>query len=117
MLSVSTHLEAMTVAVNLTLLAIHLKPVLQNQKKSLMICAQKFSADLMLFAILDSVCVHLDLKETTPMIQQLDVLPFQNANMTQTVATMRSVLPIKMDNQEDVLMLVAEHLVDPMHSV
>ena len=82
-----------------------------------MICAQKFSVDLMLFAILDSVCVHLDLKETTPMILQLDVLPFQNVNMTLTVATMKYALPIKMDSQEDVLMLVAEHLVDPMHSV
>ena len=107
----------MTVAVNLTLLAIHLKLVQPNQKKNSMISAPKFNAVPMPFAILASVFALQDLKETIPMTLKLDVQLFQNALMTLIVATTKSVSLDKMDWLDAALMLAAEHLVDQTHSV
>ena len=50
------------------------------------------------------------------MIRRLDVQLFQNVLMTLIVAITKSVRLDKMDWPDVALMLVVEHLVDPMHS-
>jgi hypothetical protein len=116
MLSASIHLEVTTVDANLILSEIRLKPAQPNQKKNLMISATQFNVAPMPYATLANVCAPLALKETIPMTQPSAALPFQNAHMILIVATMKFAPLHKMESPDDVLMLAAGHLVDPMPS-
>lgn len=91
-LNALTQLEAMTAAVTLVTLEILLRLAL-SLERSVRICAPPLSAVQTRSAILVNVSAPLDSKEQIHLILSTDALLLPHASTTQTVVTMRSVLP------------------------
>ena len=107
----------MTVDVDQDLLETHLLNVPSKTMARLMIYVSTRSVVRMQFVILDNVSVLLALKEMTHTMLQLAAQPSPNVLTTPTVDIMRSVQRFKTVTLANVLMHVAELLVDPTHFV
>lgn len=114
---VSIHQEVMTVDVDQDLLETHLLNVPSKMMARLMIYVSTRNVVRMQFVILGNVSVLLALKEMTHTMLQLAAQPSPNVLTTPTVDIMRSVQRFKTVTLANVLMHVAELLVDPTHFV
>ena len=107
----------MTVDVDQDLLETHLLNVPSKTMARLMIYVSTRNVVRMQFVILGNVSVLLALKEMTHTMLQLAAQPSPNVLTTPTVDIMRSVQRFKTVTLANVLMHVAELLVDPTHFV
>lgn len=107
----------MTVDVDQDLLETHLLNVPSKMMARLMIYVSTRNVVRMQFVILGNVSVLLALKEMTHTMLQLAAQPSPNVLTTPTVDIMRSVQRFKTVTLANVLMHVAELLVDPTHFV
>ena len=107
----------MTVDVDQDLLETHLLNVPSKTMARLMIYVSTRNVVRMQFVILGNVSVLLALKEMTHTMLQLAAQPSPNVLTTPTVDIMRSVQRFKTVTLANVLMHVAELLVDPTHVV